>query len=71
MYGGVNNKTSTAHHAKLDRETEELKHKVHFLHYKSISRYKSTKRSIWKLQWCAASPDDANSDGSGISNDFF
>ena len=28
MYGGVNNKTSTAHHAKLDRETEELKHKV-------------------------------------------
>ena len=33
MYGGVNNKTSTAHHAKLDRETEELKHKVFLAMY--------------------------------------
>ena len=28
MFAGTNNKGNTAHHAKLDRETEELKHKV-------------------------------------------
>merc|ERR1712235_106508 len=27
MFAGTNNKGNTAHHAKLDRETEELKHK--------------------------------------------
>ena len=28
MFAGTNAKGNTAHHAKLDRETEELKHKV-------------------------------------------
>ncbi|CAG5091326.1 Oidioi.mRNA.OKI2018_I69.PAR.g12973.t1.cds [Oikopleura dioica] len=28
MFAGTNNKGNTAHHAKLDRETEELKHKT-------------------------------------------